>query len=118
MVKYQSMTGKVIILKSLPINHILRKVTFYFLSVSLSSRDPTAPSLPRKPGVQKLLKKKSSSKCNKMEVDVLSSAALEKLYYISHNAPDCLEYRGFGWPNSQKKKGTKQKKEQIRSAKH
>lgn len=57
MVKYQSMTGKVIILKSLPINHILRKVTFYFLSVSLSSRDPTAPSLPRKPGVQKLLKK-------------------------------------------------------------
>ncbi|XP_047245559.1 small lysine-rich protein 1 [Girardinichthys multiradiatus] len=53
----------------------------------------------------KALKKKSSSaKSKKIEVDILSPAAMENLYYISHIAADCLEYRGFGWPNPQKKK--------------
>ncbi|XP_014840470.1 PREDICTED: small lysine-rich protein 1, partial [Poecilia mexicana] len=81
---------------------------FLFSSKSKSAKKTRSP---------KTLKKKPSSKCNKMEVNILSCAAVENLYYMSHNAPDCLECRGFGWPNSQKK-GTKQKKRQIRSAKH
>uniref|UniRef100_A0A7N8XFS4 Small lysine rich protein 1 n=1 Tax=Mastacembelus armatus TaxID=205130 RepID=A0A7N8XFS4_9TELE len=55
----------------------------------------------------------SSAKSSKTEVDILSPAAMENVYYISHNAVDCLEFRGFGWPNStkkKKKKGTKRNK--------
>ncbi|XP_029317623.1 small lysine-rich protein 1 [Cottoperca gobio] len=58
-------------------------------------------------------KRSSSAKPTKKEVDILSPAAMENIYYISHNAVDCLEFRGFGWPNSKKKKkkkGTKPKK--------
>lgn len=48
------------------------------------------------------------------ELDILSAAAMENLYYISHNAMDCLTFRGFGWQHSKKtkkkKKGTKKKK--------
>uniref|UniRef100_UPI0037E9C2A7 small lysine-rich protein 1 n=1 Tax=Semicossyphus pulcher TaxID=241346 RepID=UPI0037E9C2A7 len=59
-------------------------------------------------------KRSSSAKSPKTEVDILSPAAMENVYYISHNAVDCLEFRGFGWPHSnkkkKKKKGTKRKK--------
>ncbi|XP_032445035.1 small lysine-rich protein 1 [Xiphophorus hellerii] len=48
-----------------------------------------------------------------MEVDILSSAAMENLYYISHNAPDCLEYRGFGWPNSQRRREQNRRTDKI-----
>ncbi|XP_071389734.1 small lysine-rich protein 1 [Centroberyx affinis] len=58
-------------------------------------------------------KRSSSAKSTKTDVDILSPAAMENAYYISHNAVDCLEFRGFGWPNSNKKKkrkkGTKRK---------
>ncbi|KAL7370429.1 hypothetical protein ABVT39_000442 [Epinephelus coioides] len=68
----------------------------------------------KKTGSPKTPKKKSSSaKSTKTEVDILSPAAMENVYYISHNAVDCLEFRGFGWPHSnkkKKKKGTKRKK--------
>uniref|UniRef100_A0A673XMB1 Uncharacterized protein n=1 Tax=Salmo trutta TaxID=8032 RepID=A0A673XMB1_SALTR len=34
------------------------------------------------------------------EEDILSPAAMQNVYYISHNAVDCLEFRGFGWPDA------------------
>ncbi|XP_056281032.1 small lysine-rich protein 1 [Pseudoliparis swirei] len=74
-------------------------------SISHSSK-PT-----KKTGSPKTPKKKSSNaKSTKTEVDILSPAAMENVYYISHNAVDCLKFRGFGWPHSKKKKGTKRKK--------
>ncbi|KAF7658447.1 hypothetical protein LDENG_00012440 [Lucifuga dentata] len=57
-------------------------------------------------------KRSSSATSTKAEVDLLSPAARENVYYISHNAMDCLHFRGFGWPNAtkkKKKKGTKKK---------
>ncbi|XP_065121888.1 small lysine-rich protein 1 [Paramisgurnus dabryanus] len=54
--------------------------------------------------------KKQSTKPPKKDVDILSPAAMENIYYISHNAMDCLEFRGFGWPGASKKKGKKGKK--------
>ncbi|XP_066523287.1 small lysine-rich protein 1 [Hoplias malabaricus] len=55
-------------------------------------------------------KKSASSKPKQPEVDILSPAAMENAYYISHNAVDCLVFRGFGWPDAIKKKGKKSKK--------
>ncbi|XP_070710322.1 small lysine-rich protein 1 [Pempheris klunzingeri] len=69
----------------------------------------------KKTGSPKVHKKRSASaKSPKTEVDILSAAAMENVYYIAHNAVDCLEFRGFGWPQSnkkkKKKKGMKRKK--------
>ncbi|XP_028603371.1 small lysine-rich protein 1 [Podarcis muralis] len=44
-----------------------------------------------------------------VEVDIMSPAAMLNLYYIAHNAAACLEFRGFPWPGSPKKKGKKRK---------
>ncbi|XP_060759624.1 small lysine-rich protein 1 [Neoarius graeffei] len=58
-------------------------------------------------------KKRSASKtCAKPAVDILSPAAMKNAYYISHNAVDCLEFRGFGWPEATKKKGKGLKQQQ------
>ncbi|KAG8576746.1 hypothetical protein GDO81_009952 [Engystomops pustulosus] len=54
-------------------------------------------------------KKTKKSKQPKPEVDVLSPAAMLNAYYISHNAVDCLEFRGFSWSGAPKKKGKKGK---------
>ncbi|XP_040271683.1 small lysine-rich protein 1 [Bufo bufo] len=54
-------------------------------------------------------KKSKKSKEPKPEVDILSPAAMLNAYYISHNAVDCLEFRGFGWSGAPKKKGKKGK---------
>ncbi|XP_041114454.1 small lysine-rich protein 1 [Polyodon spathula] len=61
------------------------------------------------PGKRKKPSKKRSlsSKSPKPEVDILGPVAMENLYYISHNAADCLAFRGFGWSGSPKKKGKK-----------
>ncbi|KAM6419509.1 small lysine-rich protein 1 isoform 2-T2 [Pluvialis apricaria] len=55
--------------------------------------------------------KSSKKKAKKVvkEVDILSPAAMLNAYYICHNAPACLEFRGFPWPGSPKKKGKKGK---------
>ncbi|XP_068443117.1 small lysine-rich protein 1 [Clinocottus analis] len=75
-------------------------------SRSHSSRPAKKTGSPKTPQ-----KTSSSAKSTKTEVDLLSPAAMENLYYISHNAADCLKFRGFGWSNSnKKKKGKKQKK--------
>ncbi|KAK5876880.1 hypothetical protein CesoFtcFv8_026185 [Champsocephalus esox] len=63
------------------------------------TRGPTTPK-----------KRSPSAKSTKTEVDLLSPAAMENVYYISHNAMDCLQFRGFGWPNSNKKKTKKRTK--------
>ncbi|XP_063164163.1 small lysine-rich protein 1 [Candoia aspera] len=54
-------------------------------------------------------KGKSGKKSKKaaVEVDILSPTAMLNLYYIAHNAAACLEFRGFPWPGSLKKKGKK-----------
>ncbi|XP_012777202.1 small lysine-rich protein 1 [Maylandia zebra] len=71
---------------------------------SKSAKKTMSPKTPKK-------RSSCSAKVTTTEVDILSPAAMENIYYIAHNAADCLEFRGFGWPNSKKKKkGTKRKK--------
>ncbi|XP_030437152.1 small lysine-rich protein 1 [Gopherus evgoodei] len=65
-----------------------------------------------KSGKSKRSKSRGSRKKTKKpvsEVDILSPAAMLNAYYISHNAAACLEFRGFNWPDSPKKKGKKGK---------
>uniref|UniRef100_A0AAY4EN23 Small lysine rich protein 1 n=1 Tax=Denticeps clupeoides TaxID=299321 RepID=A0AAY4EN23_9TELE len=50
-------------------------------------------------------RKRASAKPSTTEADILCPAAMENVYYISHNAVDCLEFRGFGWPESSQKTG-------------
>ncbi|XP_069085446.1 small lysine-rich protein 1 isoform X2 [Pleurodeles waltl] len=50
-------------------------------------------------------KKAKKTKAPAAEVDILSPAAMLNAYYISHNAADCLTFRGFGWAGAPKKKG-------------
>ncbi|XP_060101964.1 small lysine-rich protein 1, partial [Heteronotia binoei] len=45
-----------------------------------------------------------------VEVDILSPAAMLNAYYIAHNAAACLEFRGFPWSGSLKKKGKGKKR--------
>ncbi|KAG7320336.1 hypothetical protein KOW79_016189 [Hemibagrus wyckioides] len=49
-------------------------------------------------------KRSANTACSKPAVDILSPAAIENAYYISHSAVDCLEFRGFSWPEATKKK--------------
>lgn len=49
--------------------------------------------------------KGKKSKKSPAEVDILSPAAMLNVYYIAHNAAACLEFRGFPWSGSPKKKG-------------
>ncbi|XP_041637255.1 small lysine-rich protein 1, partial [Cheilinus undulatus] len=86
------------------------KPTKYRKSRSHSSRPAKKTGSPKTPQ-----KRSTSAKSSKMEVDILSPAAMENLHYICHNAADCLTFSGFGWKHSnnkkkKKKKGTKQKK--------
>ncbi|XP_028250753.1 small lysine-rich protein 1 [Parambassis ranga] len=78
------------------------------------SRSHSSKSAKKAGGPKTPKKKSSNAKSTNTEVDILSPAARENAYYISHNAADCLSFRGFGWPNSnkkkKKKKGTKRKK--------
>uniref|UniRef100_A0A8C5R2U8 Small lysine rich protein 1 n=1 Tax=Leptobrachium leishanense TaxID=445787 RepID=A0A8C5R2U8_9ANUR len=65
----------------------------------------------KSPKKGKKSKKSKKSKAPKKEVDILNPAAMLNAYYISHNAVDCLEFRGFGWSGApKKKKGKKGKK--------
>ncbi|XP_042191646.1 small lysine-rich protein 1 [Callorhinchus milii] len=57
--------------------------------------------------------KKRKSKKTKVppkEVDILSPAAMLNAYYISHNAADCLKFRGYQWPGKGTKKGKKRRR--------
>ncbi|KAK4471792.1 hypothetical protein MN116_005189 [Schistosoma mekongi] len=57
----------------------------------------------------------SRQKRPKREVNIIGKHAMENLYYIAHNAPSALIYRGFQWSGSKlkskgKRKGRKRKK--------
>lgn len=73
------------------------------------SAKPGPAARKRSPGAKK---KSSEAAATAAKVDILSPAAMTNLYYISHNAMHCLEFRGFGWKQKQKKKkkGKKEKK--------
>nr|XP_019947900.1 PREDICTED: small lysine-rich protein 1 [Paralichthys olivaceus] len=82
---------------------------------SRKSRSHSSRPAKKTGGLKTPKKRSSSAKTTKTEGDILSPAARENVYYISHNAVDCLGFRGFGWPNANKKKkgkkkGTKRKK--------
>ena len=48
--------------------------------------------------------KKLRSKGARFTVDVFTEAAMENAYTTCHNVQDLLFYRGFPWPDAQKKK--------------
>jgi len=71
------------------------------------SAKPGPAARKRSPGAKK---KTPEAAATAAKVDILSPAAMTNLYYISHNAMHCLEFRGFGWQKKKKKKGKKEKK--------
>lgn len=79
-------------------------------SGSKKSRPQSARAASKSKRKRSSKKRSVSAKASKTDVDILSPAAMENVYYISHNAVDCLEFRGFGWPGATKKKGKKSKK--------
>lgn len=46
-------------------------------------------------------KKSKSARCT---VDIFTEAAMENAYTTCHNVQDLLKWRGFPWPDAQKKK--------------
>ncbi|KAG5267104.1 hypothetical protein AALO_G00218040 [Alosa alosa] len=71
------------------------------LSRSESHAMPAEGRKPRSHSVRPVRRRTSrrraaSVKSSCAEVDILSPAAMKNAYYISHNAMDCLEFRGFG----------------------
>ncbi|CAG9818406.1 unnamed protein product [Phaedon cochleariae] len=45
--------------------------------------------------------KSKGARCN---VDIFTEAAMENAYTTCHNIQDLLKWRGFPWPDAQKKK--------------
>lgn len=85
-----------------------------------SAKSPTkakgrskSPSKKSKKSSKKGKAKSRSASPQKSNVDLLSKPAMENAYYISHNAPQFLAFRGFSWEGSgakTKKKGKKKGK--------
>lgn len=44
------------------------------------------------------------SKSARYTVDIFTEAAMENAYTTCHNVQDLLKWRGFPWPDAQKKK--------------
>ncbi|XP_051974758.1 small lysine-rich protein 1 isoform X2 [Xyrauchen texanus] len=82
---------------------------------SKKSRSKSARPAIKSKKKQSSKKRSISAKSKKTEADILSPAAMENVYYISHNAVDCLEFRGFGWPGANTKKGKKGKKRKSKT---
>ncbi|XP_031721468.1 small lysine-rich protein 1, partial [Anarrhichthys ocellatus] len=76
-----------------------------FCMPTKSGKSRSHSSRPTKKTESKNTQKKEVlyAKSTRTDVDILSPAAVENVYYISHNAVDCLEFRGFGWPKSNEK---------------
>ena len=65
----------------------------------------------KKSGKKSAKSRGASAKSTTRDVDVLSPAAMENLYFIAHGPVDALEMRGYGWDaGGGKKKGKKGKK--------
>ncbi|CAI2728709.1 unnamed protein product [Schistosoma spindalis] len=58
----------------------------------------------RKSGKGKRKGRSFRQKKPKHEIDIMSLCAMENLYYIAHNAPSALMYRGFCWPRLKPKR--------------
>lgn len=99
---------------SQPAGHKSGKVRKSGKSRSRSRGSSRSPS--RKGGKKSGKKSRSPSPTKtKGEVDLLSPDAMSNGYYISHNVPQFLEFRGFGWDTGgakgkKKKKGKGKKK--------
>ncbi|XP_018579237.1 small lysine-rich protein 1 [Anoplophora glabripennis] len=48
--------------------------------------------------------RKGRSKSARCTVDIFTEAAMENAYTTCHNVQDLLRWRGFPWPDAQKKK--------------
>ncbi|KAJ8952921.1 hypothetical protein NQ318_006538 [Aromia moschata] len=48
--------------------------------------------------------KKGRSKGARCNVDIFTESAMENAYATCHNVQDLLRWRGFPWPDAQKKK--------------
>lgn len=68
----------------------------------------------KKGSKKKKSKSRDPSEAKKLEVDILSPAAMLNAQYICHDVSDCLEKRGFPWPGGsgkgKKGKGKKKRK--------
>lgn len=96
-----------------PAGHKSGKVRKSGKSRSRSRGSSRSPS--RKGGKKSGKKSRSPSPSKtKKDVDLLSPDAMVNGYYIAHNAPQFLGYRGFGWDTGakgkKKKKGKGKKK--------
>lgn len=96
-----------------PTGHKSGKVRKSGKSRSRSRGSSRSPS--RKGGKKSGKKSRSPSPSKtKRDVDLLSPDAMVNGYYISHNAPQFLGFRGFGWDSGgtkgKKKKGKGKKK--------
>nr|XP_023657429.1 small lysine-rich protein 1 [Paramormyrops kingsleyae] len=77
----------------------------------LQSAEPTKKNKRKISSKKRSLNVKSAEK----EGDIFSAAAMENVYYIAHNAVDCLQFRGFGRSKAPKKK---EKKGKLHTSKH
>lgn len=88
-------------------------------STSSRSRSRGNSRSPSRKGSKKSGKKSRSPSPTKTkkDVDLLSPDAMSNGYYIAHNAPQFLQFRGFGWDSGtkgkKKKKGKGKKKKWI-----
>jgi len=89
------------------------------MNKDVGKKRPTkSAKLKRGPKTKGRKKKRAKSKTRdpstvkkKVEIDILSPAAMLNAQYICHDAAECLEKRGFKWPDKGgKKKGRKRKK--------
>ncbi|XP_074039188.1 small lysine-rich protein 1 [Leptinotarsa decemlineata] len=48
--------------------------------------------------------RKGRSKSGRCNVDIFTEAAMENAYTTCHSVQDLLKWRGFPWPDAQKKK--------------
>lgn len=52
----------------------------------------------------KRVARKGRGKSSKYAVDIFTEVAMENAYTTCHNVQDLLKWRGFPWPQEQKKK--------------
>lgn len=69
-----------------------------------NSKNGEANKKPTKSTKQKKTGRKGRSKGARYTVDIFTEAAMENAYTTCHNVQDLLKWRGFAWPDSQKKK--------------
>lgn len=58
----------------------------------------------KKKGKPKKTMRKGRSKSARCNVDIFTEVAMENAYTTCHNVQDLLRWRGFPWPDAQKKK--------------